>query len=172
MAGGVDLAQFAFSFGHAVLKVDGRQFTDISAVSISQDLSEGTVYGTDPRPLKRSLGQLALGRGQLTFSDMGDALDFWRHLGGNAVGGQPFMSLWSLDYSLVKSDGSLRSIECRSCRLTSFGVEHSAGADALGMTFPFSFLQCRIDGMDLALDAKRLIQTGLGIAQNLVGGLL
>jgi hypothetical protein len=169
---GIDLANFAFSFGHAVLKVDGRQFTDISAVSINQDLSESPVYGTDPRPLKRSLGQISLGRGQFTFSDMGEALDFWRHLGGNAAGGQPMMQLWQLDYSLVKSDGTLRSVECLSCRLTSFGIEHSAGADALGMSFPFSFLQCRIDGIDLALDAKRIIQTGLGVAQNLVGGLL
>ena len=158
----LDLTSYAYSYSHAVIKIDDRQFTDISSVSINQDLNEAAVYGTDARPLKRSVGQVGLGRGQLVFSDMGEALDFW-----NALGDEPFMALWQLDYSLTKPDGSFRSVECRSCRLTSFGIEHSAGADALGMTFPFSFLQCRVDGKDLVLSPKALIQAGLSIAKNL-----
>lgn len=158
----LDLSSFAYSFSHAVIKVNDRQYSDVSAVSISQDLSEAAVYGTDVRPLKRSVGQLSLGKGSFTFSDMGEAIDFYR-----ALGDQPFLALWSLDYSLSKTDGSFRTIECRSCRLTSLGIDHSAGADALGMTYPFSFLQCRVDGVDLVLSPKALIQAGLSIGQNL-----
>lgn len=160
----IDLAQggFAFSFSHAAVLINDRQFTAVSGVSISQDLSESAVYGTDARPIGRSVGQLSLGRGQLTFSDMGEAVDFF-----SSLGDEPFMALWALDYSLVNGP-SVRSVECRACRLTGLGIDHSAGADALAMTYPFSFLQCRIDGKDLVLSPKGLAQAALGIAQRVV----
>ncbi len=47
------------------------------------------------------------------------------------------------------------------------GIEHASNADALQMTYPFSFLQVKIDGKDLLLSPKALLQTGLNIAQNL-----
>jgi hypothetical protein len=159
----IELGGYAYSFSHAIVRANERQFTDISAVSINQELTESAVYGTDARPLKRSVGQLSLGKGQLTFSDMGEAVDFFK-----ALGDQPLMALWSLSYQLVKPDGSLRSIECASCRLTGFGIEHSAGADALGMTYPFSFLAVQVDGRDLVLSPKALLQAGINIAQNVV----
>lgn len=159
----VDLANYAYSFSHAIVTVNERQFTDVSAVSISQELSESAVYGTDIRPMKRSVGQLQMGRGQLTFSDMGEAIDFYKSLGE-----QPFLQLFALDYALSTPDGSFRSVECRSCRLASFGIEHQAGADALGMTFPFSFLQVKVDGQDLVFSPKSLLQAGLNIGQNLL----
>ncbi len=142
--------------------VNERQFTDISGVSINQELTESAIYGTDARPLKRSVGQLSLGQGQLRFSDMGEAIDFFK-----ALGDEPFMALWSFDYSLTKTDGTFRSIECRSCRITSLGIEHEAGTEGLGMTYPFSFLQVKIDGVDLVLSPKKLLQTALSIGQNL-----
>jgi hypothetical protein len=159
----LDLVGFAYSFSHAIVRVNERQFTDVSAVSISQELTEAAVYGTDARPMKRSVGQLSMGQGQLTFSDMGEATDFFATLGD-----EPFMALWALDYALTKPDGSFRSVECLSCRLTSFGIEHQAGGDALGMNFPFSFLQVKVDGRDLVMSPKSLIQAGLNVAQNLV----
>jgi hypothetical protein len=159
----VELVQYAYSFSHAIVTANERQYTDISAVSISQELTESAVYGTDIRPMKRSVGQLSMGRGQLTFSDMGEAIDFYK-----ALGDEPFLSLFTLDYALSTPNGSFRSVECRSCRLTSFGIEHQAGADALGMTFPFSFLQVKVDGQDLVLSPKSILQAGLNIGQNLV----
>jgi hypothetical protein len=159
----VDLQQFAYSFSHAIVQIDERQFTDVSGVSISQELTEGYVYGTDARPMKRSVGQLQAGRGQLTFADMGEAIDFFR-----ALGDEPFMKIWALDYALAKPDGSFRSIECKSCRLQTFNIEHQAGGDALGMTYPFTFLQMKVDGVDFVLSPKSILQAGLSIAQNLV----
>lgn len=157
----LDLQQFAYSFSHAAVTVGGRQFTDISAVAISQDLKESAVYGTDVRPLKRSVGQLDLGKGQLTFSDLGEARDFYKSLGD-----QPFLALWELSYALSHPDGQgVLSVDCKACRLTSFGIQHSAQSEALGMTFPFSFLQVKIDGVDAALSPKAIIQAGLSIAQ-------
>lgn len=157
----LDYTGFAFSFSHAIVRVNERQFSDISAVSINQELNESAVYGTDMRPLKRSVGQLQMGRGQLTFSDMGEAVDFFA-----ALGDQPFLAIWEFSYQLVKTDGSLRSIDCVACRLTSLGIEHSAGAEALGMTYPFSFMAAKVDGRDLVLSPKALLQAGINIAQN------
>lgn len=159
---GLDLNGFAYSFSHAIVRVNERQFTDISAVSINQELQEAAVYGTDMRPLKRSVGQLQMGRGQLTFSDMGEAVDFF-----TALGDQPFLAIWDLSYQLVKTDGDLRSIDCVACRLTSLGVEHQAGADALGISYPFSFMAAKINGRDLVLSPKALLQAGINIAQNI-----
>ncbi len=160
--GGLALESYAYSFSHALIRANERQFTDISAVSINQDLSESAVYGTDARPLKRSVGQLSMGRGQLTFAEMGEAVDFFK-----ALGDEPFKAIWALSYQLVREDGSSRSIDCVSCRLTGLGIEHASNADALQMTYPFSFLQVKIDGKDLLLSPKALLQTGLNIAQNL-----
>lgn len=160
---GLVLDSYAYSFSHALIRVNERQFTDISAVSISQDLTESAVYGTDARPMKRSVGQLSMGRGQLMFSEMGEAVDFFK-----AMGDEPFKALWALSYALVREDGSTRSIDCKACRLTGLGVEHSAGADALAMAYPFSFLSCQVDGKDLLLSPKALLQAGLNIAQNFV----
>jgi hypothetical protein len=36
------------------------------------------------------------------------------------------------------------------------------------MTFPFSFLQVKVDGQDLVLSPKSILQAGLNIGQNLV----
>ena len=150
---------FAYSYSHGIVRVNQRQFTDISAVSINQELTESAVYGTDARPLKRSVGQLGLGRGQLTFSDMGEAVEFFVSLGN-----QPLMTIFQLSYQLAKPSGDLVSIDCASCRLTSIGIEHSAGGEALGMSFPFSFLQVRINGIDSFLSPQALFNIG----QNLV----
>lgn len=158
----LDLTDFAFSFSHAIVRVNDRQFTDIEGVSISQPLTEGAVYGTNVAPLKRSVGQLALGRGSLKFSDMGEAFDFF-----SALGAQPFMALWQLNYVMTKSGGTLRSIDCTACRILDVGVDHQAGSGALGMTYPFSFMKVKLNGIDLTLDPKTLIQAGLSLAQNL-----
>jgi hypothetical protein len=131
-------------------------------VAVNQDLTEGVVYGTDARPLKRTVGQLSIGAGQLVFSDMGEAFDFFA-----ALGDQPFMAIWACDYTLAKADGSFKSVELRSCRLLGMGLDHSAGSEALGATYPFSFMQMRVDGRDLVLSPKAIVQAALGIAQNL-----
>jgi hypothetical protein len=159
----LELATFGYSFAHAIVRVNERQYTDVSGVSINQELTESAIYGTDARPLKRSVGQLQMGQGQLQFSDMGEGIDFFKSLGD-----EPFMALWTLDYAMAKPDGSFRSIECLSCRITSLGIEHATGSEGLGMTFPFSFLQCKIDGKDFLLSPKNILQGALNIGQNLV----
>jgi len=151
-----DLLGFAFSFSHAIVRVNERQFQGISAVSVSQDVNEAAVYGTDARPLKRSVGQLQLGRGSLTFGDMGEARDFY-----TALGDQPLMSIFQLAYQLTKPDGSTISVDCVSCRLTSVSLDHQAGAEALGMTFPFSFMAMKIDGVDGFLSPQGIFNLGL-----------
>lgn len=159
----LDLQNYAYSFAHAIVKVDDRQFTGVRAVTVNQELQEAAVYGTDMRPLKRSVGQLQMGRGQLVFSDYEEGTDFFA-----ALGDQPFLRLWSLDYTLAREDGSTRSIECLSCRLTGLGIEHESGADGLSISYPFSFLAMKMDGRDLAISPKQVAQAAVSIAQNLV----
>jgi hypothetical protein len=169
----LDLERYAYSFSHAIVRVNERQFTDITNVQISQDLTESAVYGTDMRPLKRSVGQLSMGQGQLQFSDMGEAGDFFFALGGQSgtlqsSSSQPFMATWSLTYQLARPPADVREIECLSCRILKFGIDHSAGAEALGCTVPFSFLAMKVDGREFALDPKSLLQKGLNVGQALV----
>jgi len=158
-----DHSGFAISFSHAVIKVDDRQYIGIDGVKISQDLSDTPVYGTSRAPLRRSAGQLGMGMGNLRFSDFEQGSDFFRSLKPD-----PFMKLWTLDYTLVKEDGTVRSIECKACRLLSVSFDHQAGAEALGAEYPFSFLSMRIDGADVILSPAGIAQAVLGIAQNLV----
>ena len=94
------LDDYALSFSHGIIKVAGRQFTAIRGVSIDQQLTEGVVYGTDMRPLKRTRGQLSMGVGQLVFSDMDEAVDFYK-----ALAPSPMTAIWDLDYTLARTGG-------------------------------------------------------------------
>jgi hypothetical protein len=158
-----DVSGFAFSFSHAVIKTDDRQWTCVDGVKISQDLNDAPVYGTSRAPVKRSAGQLQMGQGSLRFSDFEEATDFFRSLKPD-----PFMKLWTLDYTLVNEIGTVRSIECRACRLVSVSFDHQAGVEAVGGEFPFSFLSMRIDGADVILSPAGIAQALIGVAQNLV----
>ena len=159
----IDYANYAFSFSHAIVRVNERQFVGVQSVSVNQELTESAIYGTDVRPLKRSVGQLGMGRGQIVFSDYQEGTDFFKSLGS-----EPFKALWAFDYTLAREDGTTRSIECQSCRLLGFGVEHESGPDGLSITFPFSFMAMKVDGADLLLSPKALAQAAINIGQNLV----
>lgn len=158
-----DYSGFAFSFSHAVVKVNDRQFIGVDGVRISQDLQDSPVYGTSRAPIKRSAGQVSMGAGTLRFADYEDGTDFFKFLAPD-----PYMKLWTLDYTLVNEQGTVRSIECRACRLLGIQLDHQAGADAVGAEFPFSFLSLKIDGADVILSPAGIAQAVLGIAQNLV----
>jgi hypothetical protein len=159
----VDLQNFAFSFSHAILRVDDRQFVGVRSVSVNQELTESVIYGTDLRPLKRTVGQLQIGRGNLVFADYQEGTDFYGSLGSS-----PLTRIWNLDYTLQREDGTTRSVECQGCRLLSFGVEHENGPDGLEIQYGFSFMNMRVNGIDTVLSPKALLQAGLGIAQNVV----
>jgi hypothetical protein len=159
----LDYVNYAFSFSHAIVRINERQFVGVSSVNVNQELTESAIYGTDVRPLKRSVGQLSMGKGQLVFSDYQEGTDFFKSLNV-----EPFKALWNLDYTLAREDGTTRAIECQSCRLLGFGVEHQSGADGLAITFPFSFMAMRVDGVDLLLSPKALAQAAIKIGQTLV----
>lgn len=154
----LDYVNYAFSFSHAIVRVNERQFVGVRSVSVNQELTESAVYGTDCRPLKRSVGQLSMGKGQLVFSDYQEGIDFFQSLGS-----EPFKALWSLDYTLAREDGTTRGIECQACRLLGFGVEHEAGPDGLEISFPFSFMAMKVDGTDLLLSPKALLTAAIGL---------
>ena len=159
----MDLRNYALSFAHAIIKVDDRQFVGVQGVNVNQELQEAAIYGTDMRPLKRTVGQLQLGRGQLTFSDFEEGTDFFLYLGS-----QPFLKIWTLDYALTREDGTTRSVECQGCRLTAVGIEHENAADGLTISYPFSFMNMKIDGVDLAVSPRGLAQAAIGVAQQIV----
>ena len=51
----IDHVNYAFSFAHAIVRVNDRQFVGVQSVSVNQELTESAIYGTDARPLKRTV---------------------------------------------------------------------------------------------------------------------
>lgn len=139
-----DHEKFSYSFSHGVIKLKDRQFTAISNIKLQQDLEEAAVYGTSNKPLARSAGQLSMGEGTVQFADFQEGCDFL-----DSLGDKPMSKLFTADYALVREDGATRSIEALSCRLTSIGVDHEQGADALGIEYPFSFMIMKVNGKEL-----------------------
>lgn len=152
----VDLIRYAYSFSHGNVRANGKQFTGVGAVSINQSLDEQAVYGTEIKPIKRTVGQIKLGVGKLMFPDYDDGAEFFAHLSPS-----PLLTIWHLDYSLEREDGSVRSVSCISCRLTGFGLDHKAGPEAVGIEFPFSFMDVVFDGIPSALSPKTLARLAL-----------
>ncbi len=148
-----DYSNFAFSFSHAIIRVNDRIFTAIENIRLSQRLQEGAVYGTARAPLKRSAGQLELGQGTLVFSDMSEAFDLIQSLSPDFM-----FRVFDIDYTLVSESLETRSIELRSCRFTGLDIDHAQGPDALPAEFPFSFLQMRVNGNEIAIAIAGLVQ--------------
>lgn len=142
----VDYENYAFSFSHAIIRLNETQFTAISAVSFSQDVEREAVYGTDRRPLKRSAGQLSLGEGSITFSDLEEGMSFYAALGEN-----PSAALFSCDVTFSNENGDTRSFELLSCALSGISGDFEQGAEALGVEFPFSFMAVKVDGAEFAV---------------------
>jgi hypothetical protein len=142
----VDYENYAFSFSHAIIKLNERQFTAISNITFSQDVERAAVYGTDRKPLKRSAGQLSLGEGSATFSDLEEGMEFYSALGTN-----PSAALFSCDVTFSNENGDTRSFELLSCALSGISGDFEQGAEALGIEFPFSFMAIKVDGAEFAL---------------------
>jgi hypothetical protein len=156
------LNEFSLSFSHATIVLDGKIYQAIDSISVDQSLQESAVRGTSVAPLGRSTGVLDMGTGSLTFSDIAEGVDFWR-----ALGPQSLMRIFAIDYTLSSESGSVRTFRVQGARLTGIGIEHSAGPDALKISYPFSFLRLAAEGTELAVDAQKILRAGLGIAQNL-----
>jgi hypothetical protein len=141
----VDHERYAFSFSHGIITCNGQQFSGISSVSFSQDVDRSAVYGTSRKPLKRSAGQVQMGEGAVTFSDLEDAMRFYSSLGDD-----PSLALFVVDFTVSNEAGDVRSFECLSCALSGFSAQFEAGADALGLEVPFSFMMLKVDGKEFA----------------------
>jgi hypothetical protein len=141
----VDHENYAFSFSHAIIKANEKQYTAVSNVSFSQDVERSAVYGTDRKPLKRSAGQLSLGEGSMTFADLEEGMQFYSDLGPD-----PSSALFSVDVTFSNANGDTRSFELLSCALSGISGDFEQGSDAMGIEFPFSFLNVKVDGAEFA----------------------
>jgi hypothetical protein len=139
-----DHTGFSFSFSHGRIVLGDQQFLAIGSIQASQEIEEGIVRGASVDVLARTLGQLTMGEGTVTFSDLGQAMEFF-----SARGKRPLAQIWNADYSLVNERNEVQSIEMISCRLLKFGFDHGEGAEALKMEFPFSFMTMKINGEKL-----------------------
>lgn len=139
----VDLENYAYSFQHAIVKLEDTQFTGISNVAFSQNIERGVVYGTLAKPLKRARGQVQLGEGTITFSDLKEAMQFYASLGD-----EPSAALFTVDVTLANSNGDTDSFELQSCTLSGFSANFESGSDALGLELPFNFMHMKINGKD------------------------
>lgn len=142
----VDLQGFAFSFSHAIIKLNNNQYTAIESISYDQSLDRSAVYGTDVSPLKRTKGQLGLGEGTITFSDLEEAFRFMESLGDDPMG-----KTFEVSITLANEAGDTRSIELLSCALTGFGGDYSQGADALQQEIPFDYMRTKVNGKLLSV---------------------
>lgn len=142
----VDLERFAFSFSNAIIRVAEKQYTAISTVSGNQAVERGVVYGTSRKPLKRAAGQLQMGEGSITFSDLAEGLDFIAELGDD-----PSSKSFAVDVTLVNAQGDTQSIEYVGCALSGFNSQFESGSDALSLEVPFSYMQTRVNGKDFAV---------------------
>lgn len=142
---GVDYEKYAFSFSHAIIKLAESQYSAISGIQFSQDIDRSAVYGTSRKPLKRSAGQLQMGEGTITFSDLEEAMTFY-----GALGDDPSLALFAVDATVVNEVGQVRSFECLSCALSGFSANFEQGADALSLELPFTFMLLKIDGKEFA----------------------
>jgi hypothetical protein len=142
----VDTNNFALSFSHAILKIQDTQYTAISNVSFSQDVERSAVYGTARSPLKRSIGQLSLGEGRLTFSDLQEGMSFYAGLGSN-----PSAATFAVDATFSNEDGSIvQSFELQGCSLSGFSGDFEQGADALQLEISFDFMRLLVNGAEFS----------------------
>jgi hypothetical protein len=141
----VDHENYAFSFSHAIIKLNDKQYTAISNVSFSQDIDRGFVYGTSRKPLKRSAGQLQPGEATITFSDLEEAMTFYDDLGDD-----PSTAIFSCDVTLANEAGQTRSCELISCALAGFSANFEQGADALSLEIPIDFMILKVNGREFA----------------------
>lgn len=138
--------KYAFSFSHAIIKCNDRQFTGIRAIQFAQEVDRAAVYGTSRKPLKRSAGMLQLGEGTITFSDVDEAMQFIATLGDD-----PSLTTFSIDCTLSnEAAGLVRSFECVACSLSGFNANFEQGAEALSLEVPFDFMILKIDGKEFA----------------------
>lgn len=137
---------FALDFGRLELDAAGKIYDRISNVSTSQPVEEGVIFGSKPRPIARTRGQMQIGDGTMEM-EFEQACQFIADLGD---GWQEKLFTLSLTYR--NSDGTVKKIVCTGCRLLDCELDHEAGADGLPASFPFSFMEREIDGKKALLD--------------------
>ncbi len=147
-----DYGNFAFSFSHATVMVNGSIYTAIRNIRLSQRLQESAVYGTARAPLGRSAGQLEMGQGTLIFSDLNEAFTMFGDMAPD-----PFFKTFSIDYVLVNEALQARTVELKGCRFIGLDIDHEAGPESLPAEFPFSFLSMSVDGNALVLGVASLL---------------
>lgn len=144
----VDLNQYKASYSQFRILLNDVIYTGISNISASQDVDRSGVWGTGQTPQGMSQGQVGLGEGNVTFSDLEEGHRFFRALRDTAANAA--LAVFSCEYSLELSNGEVISYELVGCSLSGFSVDFEQGADALGVEIPFQFLRMNIDGVAFA----------------------
>ena len=141
----VDLENFAYSFAHGTIKLADQQFTAIENITFSQDIDRAAVFGTSRKPLRRSAGQLQIGTGEVTFSDLDEGLEFYKTLGED-----PSRASFAVDVTFENEEGAVRSYEIKGCVLSGISGDFATGGEALQQAFPFEFMDIKVDGVSFA----------------------
>ncbi len=58
--------------------------------------------------------------------------------------------MFAIDITFSNEAGDTRSFECIGCSLTEMSGDFSAGADAMGLDYPYDFLRLKVDGKEFA----------------------
>ena len=141
------LSGFAYSFSHAIIKFDDKQYTGLKSIKFSQDVDRAVTRGASRKPEKKTEGELQLGDGTASFSDLSDAMRFLKALGKNPSG-----KMFAIDATFANtSTGETASFEMLGCSLSGFEASFEQGADAMGLDIPFDFMMLKIDGVEFGL---------------------
>lgn len=132
---------FAYSFQRAELSCGTHIYVAISNVSADQPTTEGVVKGTRPYPLATTEGEMDVGDGSLTFSDVGEWSRFLDDLGDGWRSKR-----WSLKWTLTAVGAPAIRKACQGCRVLSNPLDHSGGEEALAGEITFSFLSHTVNG--------------------------
>jgi hypothetical protein len=141
----VDLNTPKMSFSNGVVKLNDKIYTAIGNISATQGVDRSAVYGTGRAPQGKSAGQVQLGEGSLTFTDLVEAHEFYSDLRDTASDAS--LATFACEYTLSDGVGNVVSYELVGCNLTEFSFEHENGADALTIDMPFDFLRMKVDGV-------------------------
>lgn len=131
----------ALDFGRAEIDLAGKIYTAIKNIKQNQDVEEGEVRGSAAEPLARTRGKLNMGKGNIDWSDVSEAVQFIMDL-GDGWQETPF----TITYTLTAPNIDPIKIVLYGCRVLDTELDHGEGADSLPATMPFSFLNRTING--------------------------
>jgi hypothetical protein len=133
---------YAIGFSDIQIDLGNEIFQAVAKLKHDQPLEEGVIHGTSVMPLKRTVGQVGLGQGEIQFADIEDAQRLVEGIGDNY-----YLKVWPATFFYHRPGRRSITHKLFECRILNVQDDHSQGTDALGETIPFSFMRHSRNGL-------------------------